>query len=221
MTESDISRSLCDALVSLGVHKESIFYEMDVCTGAQRPYRADILVAASDKKTPLFVFEIKRGSNLSLAYRNARRQLAGVLGMFPCFVVALNKANEVCIARIVSYELDDACWIRLDDVQGVKKLIGDYEEVSKETIARNTTDGLTKRMEQFRNGVVGSGTLIILIAYTIEMVTGKTMSYQLAAFIGLVFVLYAASYGVIKDAKLGGNQISFHIPKKEKNRESV
>jgi hypothetical protein len=45
------------------------------------------------------------------------------------------------------------------------------------------------------------------------MTTGKIMSYQLAVFIGLVFVLYAASYGVVKDIKIGGHQISFHSAK--------
>lgn len=212
MTELDVVIRLSEALVRVGVPQEAIFSEMEVCTGAQRPYRADLLVVASDKKTPLFVFEIK-GKNLSKAYKNSRRQLAGLLGLLPCFVVALNNVDEICIAPIVSYEIDDACWIKLCDVQTLKKSLGDYKEASEDTIARNSTDGLTKRLEQFRNGLVGSGTIIILIAYIIEMTTGKIMSYQLAVFIGLVFVLYAASYGVVKDIKIGGHQISFHSAK--------
>lgn len=218
MTEFDIIQNLRETLVGIGVPEDSIFTEMEVCTGAQRPYRADLLVVASDKKTPLFVFEIK-GKNLSKAYKNSRRQLAGLLGLFPCFVVALNNADEICIAPIVSYEIDDACWTKLCDVQTLKKSLGDYKEASEDTIARNSADGITKRLEQFRNGLVGSGTIIILIAYIIEMTTGKIMSYQLAVFIGLVFVLYAASYGVVKDIKIGGHQISFHSAKTRENKD--
>lgn len=207
MTELDVVMRLSEVLVRVGVPQEAIFNEMEICTGAQRPYRADLLVVASDKKTPLFVFEIKIHGTLSLVYQNARRQMAGALILFPCFVVA-TKGDGIFIAKIEAYDIKDDDWISLSDYARLRNLIGEYQKQSDSVILHG--ESVSQRLGRFRNGIVVTGTLIILISYIMEMVTGKVMSYQLMGFLGLVFVLYAASYGVVKDIKVGGNQVSFH-----------
>lgn len=214
MTESNMCDALRTQLQLLGVPDEVMFPEMEVCTGGRRSYRADFLVSAEDKKTPLFIFEIKENGDRTVAYRNARRQMAGVFGMFPCFVVVCG-GGKIYIARISAYEAKNTDWTDIKDNQRFRKMIGDYRSQSEKVISYYSPDPSEKfyRMIKFRDGLIVSGILVILISYILEMTTGKVMSYQLAGLIVLVFVLYAASYGVIKEVKIGDNGVSFHSQK--------
>ncbi len=213
MTEFDITRNLREALVSLGVPEDFMFTEMEVCTGAQRPYRADFLVVASDKKTPLFLFEIKTNKTFALSYQNARRQMAGAIGQFSCFVVT-SQGRNVYVAPIVKYEINDSEWVCLQNNAGLKRIIGDYSTLSQKVILRfapETAEVRALQLVQFRIGLIAYGIPIFIIASFLEAAIGKEVSYQLAGLFGLVFILYAASYGIIKELKWGdGKGVSFY-----------
>lgn len=221
--ESAILLQITAALLECGIPAKATFDKMVVDVGSRHRYCVDMLVAANDGKTPQLVFEVKDRMPRTRAYEQARRQMAGMLDTFACFVATRETDKDVYLTRVLDKQVQDDAWVALSDIAGVKALIGDYHAESQAVISRSERPACQfteKQFTGFRVFLAIGTTLAFIPMFVYECVTGRAVSYPLAGVVAVSLVLFASSYGLVREVKFKDVGAFSFYPQKDEDQKS-
>jgi len=209
MFEDEVVSRVCNALAKCGIPKNVIFREQRVDVGRHQRFDVDLLVAAEDQNLPLYLFEVKLNGLRNEILRDACHRFGSISSILPCFVVVVEH-GKVLVSRIGRRGC--SVWVDLSDERCLARLLGNYSAESQRVIdlcQPESSELQRQDLKKFRDGLTGGATVVLLILFLVEIGVGKAVSYQFAGLVALVLVLYAASYGVVKELKFKGMELSF------------
>ena len=218
MTEKEITQMLSVALVQCGIPEWTIDEESNIkldSSNEKIEFHADLIVVTDAGELPLAVFEVRRRGDQKRIYATARRELLSLLSKgIRCFVVTESQQGEVQISELKKTRWSRPSWHLVSDHKRLKRLLGDYAAQSNRVI--KLLDKKEDRMKCFRWWImlVGGGT----VGYAAQKeMSGMEYSWKIYSLIGLVFALYAVSYGISIKIGVGDYEISLY-PKSEKQK---
>ena len=208
--ELEVISRLRAALIASGVPEGAIDDESNIRLNNRAScasvIRCDMVIVDDATETPIAAFEVKSGNGgLHKAYEVARKHFYSVLQKkVACFVVALASNGDVMIAPIMRRRWSDANWRSLSDRKGVQQLL-DEANVAKKLGAESKES--EQELAKFRWWMCFVG-IATVVTVALSESWGMEYSWKVYSLIGVLFALYAASYGVPIKLKMGGCEVS-------------
>ena len=213
MLEAEAIHLLSSTIEKCGVPKLAINNDSNIRLFDGRVLRTDIVIVAADGETPLAVFEIKTRGKKTEIYNWTKAELGCLMEKgVKVFAVTLDVEGRLIFAQIGARCKFRRKWQSLHDL---RKALGNYALASLRVQERLNIN--EARLSRFRHWVVFVGIATVADFVLIEEI-GIEFSWKIYLLIGLLFSLYAASYGFNIKLSINGNEISI-CPKNERSKD--